>query len=325
MGYARNSGLVARLKERYRGLYGEDMRDRIVDEFSGDELQHVLYLMGEAALEETELSPAAAARLYTVMAGLTFTDATGAPVPVPYHYPVDGCYARAQMMAQVMTAAGIASQRVFATSTVPGSPLTVGSQFSADQPGGAAPVTRWFYHVAPIVQVRTAGGLVETVIDPSTQAGPVSIDVWLGAMGVAPASYSRLTHAALMAHLAAPPPGPIVNGFPAGEKLVWTTDRNTMYPGEGPADDSRRADAELAGLNPTMTGYARLAAVHEIAADVRAELARPGATAAAVIAAIRRGAPAARAMLWAQFPQLRGDAIARFPGDQAAIDAATGP
>ena len=158
----------------------------LVDEFSGDELQHVLYLMGESALEQTELSPADAARLFTVMAGLTFTDTSGAQSPVPYHYPVDGCYSRAHTMATVMTQAGIASERVFATSTVPGGPLTVGSQFSADQPGGAAPVTRWFYHVAPIVRVNTGSAVVETVIDPSTQPGPVSVDVWLAAMGVAP-------------------------------------------------------------------------------------------------------------------------------------------
>jgi hypothetical protein len=318
MAYGRNSGLVARLKERYNALYSEDLRARLVDEFSGDELEHVLYLLGESALEESELTPAAAARLFTVMAGLTFTDATGAQVPVPYHYPVDGCYARAHMMAQVMTQAGIASERVFATSSVPFDPLVVQSQFSADQPSGAPPVTRWGYHVAPIVRVRTAGGLQETVIDPSTQAGPVSVGAWLAAMGVAAGTYNRFTHAALMAHLAAPPP-------PGGEKNVWTTDRNTMFPNEGPADDSRRADAQLAGLNPRMTGYGQLASVHEIAAEVRAELALPGSTAATVIAAIRRGAPTARAMLWAQFSQLRADAVARFPGDAAALDAAIGP
>jgi hypothetical protein len=325
MAYGRNSGLVARLKEIYQWRYGEDLRAALVDDFSGDELQHVLYLMGESALEQTELSPADAARLFTVMAGLTFTDAMGAQSPVPYHYPVDGCYSRAHSMATVMTQAGIASERVFATSTVPGSPLTVGSQFSADQPGGAASVTRWFYHVAPIVRVNTGSAIVETVIDPSTQPGPVSVDVWLAAMGVTPASYSRLTHAALMTHLAAPPPGPIVNGFPGGEKLVWTTDRNTMYPGEGPADDSRRADAQQTGLNARMSGYAQLATVHEIAAAVRAELAKPAATAADVIAAVRRGAPLPRSVIWMQFPQLRAEAVARFAGDEAAIDAAVAP
>ena len=60
----------------------------LVDEFSGGRApQHALYLMGESALEQTELSPADAARLYTVMAGLTFTDATrravAGAVPLP--------------------------------------------------------------------------------------------------------------------------------------------------------------------------------------------------------------------------------------------------
>ena len=79
------------------------------------------------------------------------------------------------MMAQMLTRAGIASERVFATSTVPGG-LHIPNQFSEDQPGGAPPETTWWYHVAPIVRVKTAGGAIEeTVIDPSTQSGPVPI------------------------------------------------------------------------------------------------------------------------------------------------------
>jgi hypothetical protein len=228
------------------------------------------------------------------------------------------------MMAQVLNRAGYASERVFATSTMPGG-LQIPNQFSEDQPGGAAPVTTWWYHVAPIINVRTATGVEQQVIDPSTQAGPVPIDTWLGAMGVPPAGYSRLTHDQLMAHLAAPPPGPTLDGFPMGERLVWTTDRNTMYPGEGPADDSRRADAQLEGLNPTMTDYAGRAATHEVAAAVRAEMAKPGAIAADVISVIRGHDVAARAGLWARFPILRGEVVARFPGDEAALDAAVGP
>ncbi len=326
MAYERNTGLVARLKLRYSALYAEDLRARLVDELAADEFANAAYLMGEAALEQTELSPAQAARVFTVMSTLTFTDTTGAQSPVPYHYPVDGCYARAQMMAQMLTRAGIASERVFATSTVPGG-LHIPNQYSEDQPGGAPPETTWWYHVAPIVRVKTATGAIEeTVIDPSTQSGPVPIATWLGAMGVAPGTYARKTHAELMAHLAAPPPGPVTpGGFPMGEQIVYTTDRNTMYPGEGPHADSAYADAELEGLNPTMTSYAALAATHEIAAAVRAELAKPGCTAADVIAAVRKGTPAARAVLWTQFATLRSEVVARFPGDAAAIDAAAGP
>ena len=175
MAYERNSGLVAQLKLRYSALYGEDLRARLVDELAADEFANAAYLMGEAALEQTELSPAQAARVFSVMATLTFTDTTGAQSPVPYHYPVDGCYARAQMMAQMLTRAGIASERVFATSTVPGG-LHIPNQFSEDQPGGAPAETTWWYHVAPIVRVRSAAGAIEeTVIDPSTQSGPVPI------------------------------------------------------------------------------------------------------------------------------------------------------
>ena len=34
-----------------------------------------------------------------------------------------------------------------------------------------------------------------------------------------------------------------------GEQNVYTTDRNTMYPGEGPHADSAHADAELDSWN----------------------------------------------------------------------------
>ena len=251
MAYERNTGLVARLKLRYSALYAEDLRARLVDELAADEFANAAYLMGEAALEQTELSPAQAARVFTVMSTLTFTDTTGAQSPVPYHYPVDGCYARAQMMAQMLTRAGIASERVFATSTVPGG-LHIPNQYSEDQPGGAPPETTWWYHVAPIVRVKTATGAIEeTVIDPSTQSGPVPIATWLAAMGVAPGTYSRKTHAELMAHLAAPPPGPVTpGGFPMGEQIVYTTDRNTMYPGEGPHAGLRVRRRRARGAEP---------------------------------------------------------------------------
>jgi len=324
MPYGRSSGLVVQLKQAYASRYGEDLRARLLDELTAEEFQHAAYLMGEAALEQAEVSPAEAARIFTVMAGLTFTNAAGGQSPVPYHYPVDGCYARAQMMAQVLTRAGFASERVFATSTIAGG-LHIPNEFSEDQPGTAPPETRWFYHVAPIINVRTATGVEQQVIDPSTQPGPVTIDAWLGAMGTPGSAYQRLMHDQLMQHLAAAPPGPNVGGFPMGERLAWTTDRNTMYPGQGPSADSGRADAELEGLNSTMSDYAGRAATHEVAAAVRAELAKPTATAASVIAVVRSADAAARAGLWARFPTLHNEVVARFPADQAAIDAATGP
>jgi hypothetical protein len=326
---ARSSGTVAILKQRYQALFGEDMRARLVDELTAEEFQHAAYLMGESALEQADVTPAEAQRIFTVMSQLTFTDARGGQSPVPYHYPVDGCYARAHMMAQVLTAAGFASERVFATNSMPGG-LHIPNQFSEDQavPPGGQPETRWFYHVAPIINVRGPSGTQPMVIDPSTQPGPATVDAWVAAMGTPASAYRRMTHDQLMQHLAdsRSTPGPKTFGvFPENERLLWTTDRNTMGPTEGPSADSGRADAGLRGANANMTGFADAAATHEVAAAVRTELARAGATGASVVAVIRTHPPAARGGLWARFPQLRADVNARFPGQEAAFDAAVAP
>src|SRR3569832_470287 len=123
--------------------------------------------------------------------------------------------------------------------------------------------------------VRTAKGVTEMVIDPSTQSGPVALDAWLATMGLNAGTYQRMTQDQLVAHLHSPNPVPKPNEYPVNEMLVWTADRNSMYPCEAASPDSGRADAQLQGLNPTMTTYARLATVHELAAAVRAELANP--------------------------------------------------
>ena len=114
-----------------------------LDELNRAELDRVLEMIGQPRLEISELTPGEASRVFEAMSRLTFTDAAGAEVPVPFHYPVDGRHARAHMMAQAMAAVGVASERIFATSTVAGSLLEVRSPFSADQPGGAPPATRW--------------------------------------------------------------------------------------------------------------------------------------------------------------------------------------
>ena len=180
------------------------MRARLVDELTTEEFQHAAYLMGEAALEQTDVTPAEAQRIFTVMSAAdVHRRPRRAELGVPYHYPVDGCYARAQMMSQVLTAAGFASERVFATTPMPGG-LHIPNQFSEDQAGppGGQPETTWFYHVAPIINVRGPSGSQQIVIDPSTQPGPATVDAWLAAMGTPASAYRRMTHDQLMQHLA---------------------------------------------------------------------------------------------------------------------------
>ena len=81
--------------------------------------------------------------------------------------------------------------------------------------------------MAPIINMRGSSGVQQIVIDPSTQPGPVPVDVWLSAMGTPASGYQRMTHAQLMQHLADAQAagGPMVNGFPRDEQLAWTTDR----------------------------------------------------------------------------------------------------
>ena len=305
--------------------WGADPAHRVPDEhIMRAELDQLLAELSQRPLLVTEITPGEAVKLYESLSRLTFPDAKGEEIPVPFHYPADGCWGRAHLMAQAMAAAGIQSERVFATSTVPGSPLEVASNHSADQKRPGPPTTPWIYHVAPIVNVRTTTGVEHFVFDPSTQTRPVPVSEWLATMGVAAGSYRELTHQQLMDHLAATRGGPLTHGFPPNERLVWTTDRHTMNPTDGPASDSTRANEQLADQHTRLSGYAYAAAVHEAAAAVREVLARPDATAAELVDAVRRAGPAAK-YLWWMFPQLHVDARARFPQDQDAIDGAVRP
>jgi hypothetical protein len=105
---------------------------------------------------------------------------------------------------------------------------------------------------------------------------------------------------------------------------LWTTDRHSFYPNDAPASDSTRANEQLADQHTRLSGYAYAAAVHEAAAAVREVLARPDATAAELVDAVRSAGPAAK-YLWWMFPRLLVDARARFPQNHDAIDGAVRP
>ena len=126
------------------------------------------------------------------------------------------------------------------------------------------------------MKVRTPEGIHYWVIDPSTQRTAVPVDTWLATMGVQPGTFRQLTHEQLMEHLkAGAASGPNFRGFPMGEKLVWTTDPNTLYETDGPSSDPSRANEQLAEMHPQLSSFAAAEAVHETAAAVRAELAAP--------------------------------------------------
>lgn len=91
---------------------------------------------------------------------------------IPFQYVVDGCYARAHKMKQILNEKyGFSCQKVF----------------SYEGPSGYLAVDAgeccvyWWYHVAPLVKVKTLDGIKQYVMDPSMFDHPVTIDEWTGA------------------------------------------------------------------------------------------------------------------------------------------------
>ncbi len=93
---------------------------------------------------------------------------------IPFDYPVDCCYTRAQRMVDQISAAGSPCGKVWNYAS--GHPKPTLTYYSDKVPGGKG---HWVYHVAPTVPVTQANGSVRNmVIDPSTQTGPVTIEKW---------------------------------------------------------------------------------------------------------------------------------------------------
>lgn len=303
--FNRDMRLIHDLMNVYSSLFsGENLRERIIDEMSGSELDYALYLLGgpavRANVEITEVTLAEATRLFNEMAQLTFWTASDQQAPVPYHYPPDGCFARAHLMAQRLTELGIASEKVFAISTAGG--LRVSSRFAADMPSGqqATPTVLWWYHVAPIIHVRNAAGVVtEMVIDPSMAGGPITIRQWTDMMG--PQTFTRMRASDIPGMLEANR-----GRYPTGLNTTFTTDRDVFFP-QDPLNASNAAGAgeQMERARGTLSTFATYQPVHELAAALRAEMSNPVINVAAVIAAINSRPHSVRFGLWAMlFPNL---------------------
>ena len=101
---------------------------------------------------------------------------------VPFEYAMDGCFARADRMADYIDALGIPVEKQWVHATSASGPLHV--PISNYPSGGVT----WGWHVAPIVQVAQGGGSVPMVIDPSLGfSGPVTVDDWVGVQTTNPA------------------------------------------------------------------------------------------------------------------------------------------
>jgi hypothetical protein len=84
---------------------------------------------------------------------------------IPYRYVADGCYARAEIIAERLAKEGIIVDKVWAEDGIlkPNSDL------------------EWNYHVAPVIWVHEKNGTYDRkVLDPSLEDHPVAVNEWLG-------------------------------------------------------------------------------------------------------------------------------------------------
>ncbi|MET3532772.1 hypothetical protein DRF59_19575 [Chryseobacterium flavum] len=88
---------------------------------------------------------------------------------ITFRYPVDGCYARAHKMRQILLNAGYDCEKQFVYGNLRASTGTC--------------CVSWVYHVAILVSFKNASGVVEKrIIDPSLfSSGPVTDSAWRAA------------------------------------------------------------------------------------------------------------------------------------------------
>lgn len=113
------------------------------------------------------LTPYQAEWLYDYLSGLGDE--------IPYEYGNDGCYARADRMAQHMEALGLKVDKVF----VDGYP----GKLRYFPPGEGTPIV-WDWHVAPSVAVQGMGSAADPVVlDPSVGRGLMLASEWKKVFG----------------------------------------------------------------------------------------------------------------------------------------------
>jgi|GEM_PF-3717240 len=216
------------------------------------------------SVEISVVDQATADRLFSEMANLTFFNDSGTETPIPYTYPIDGCYARAHMMEQRLTALGFKTRNVYGLAM--GGALKVQSEYSAQVSGGVANVpgspsyTRWRYHIAPIItMLDDKKQPVDMVIDPSIASGPITIDQWMATMGAATYEMKTLAEVKTMTTNIVP--------------VAYITDRDSWAPKDSRSDLSSTDRTAIDNSARTiLTGYAALAPENELAHLIRTQI-----------------------------------------------------
>lgn len=106
--------------------------------------------------------------------------AIGAPYEIDqcisFQYAQDGCYARAHKMCYILNNTyHYATNKIFSFANAGGDVLSV----QAQKWGGCC--VNWWYHVAPLVNIKTPTGVKAYVFDPAMFNQPVLLSEWLRA------------------------------------------------------------------------------------------------------------------------------------------------
>ncbi|MCJ7935448.1 MAG: protein-glutamine glutaminase [Chryseobacterium sp.] len=107
--------------------------------------------------------------LFTKIKNQSCGTSTASSPCITFRYPVDGCYARAHKMRQILMNNGYDCEKQFVYGNLKASTGTC--------------CVAWSYHVAVLVSFKNASGVVEKrIIDPSLfSSGPVTDTAWRGA------------------------------------------------------------------------------------------------------------------------------------------------
>jgi hypothetical protein len=113
----------------------------------------------------------------------TNCDPLTVPVPcVPFMYPDDGCWARANEMCRLMVAMGFRPAKVWIDGNLDALAPNEPDWYTPNEPGC---YVHWGWHVAPTLCLRGRWPWItqRIVIDPSLFGGPVTEAQWKGAQG----------------------------------------------------------------------------------------------------------------------------------------------
>ncbi|MFC6080246.1 protein-glutamine glutaminase family protein [Sphaerisporangium aureirubrum] len=216
---------------------------------------HVTSVTGDILSSEEELS-----QLFAALRTAHFTPPMGGPLPIPYRYPTDGCFARAEIMATMLAASGYQTDKIFAVAA--GNGLRLNTPHGGDQAGfGERLQVEWWYHVAPLLYVPSGSPKPDPVVmDPSVADGPLSIGDWVGRMATRPVA-PEIAYDQLRQDLA------VSKAYPTDRTLVVRAGR-TVYAPPLATDPSRTVVGKPADVALELSRTATLVPAHDVVAGL---------------------------------------------------------